>query len=70
MASLCGMVIARPWIGISLTQASRSFKDLVFSARKTPFTFSLRKAAFIIAGDNECETGSPATPYTLVAAST
>ena len=27
-------------------------KDLVLSARKTPFTFSLRKAAFIIAGDN------------------
>ncbi len=70
ISSLYGMVTLMPWIGISRTHASRSLIVLACSARKTALTFSRRNAAFIMAGDNDCDTGSPATPYTLVAAST
>src|SRR5438270_711019 len=52
---------------MSFTQASRSFNVLAWRARNTPFTFSRRSAAFMITGESEWETGSPATPYTRLA---
>src|SRR6266699_1864518 len=48
---------------MSFTQASRSFNVLAWRARNTPFTFSRRSAAFMITGESEWETGSPATPF-------
>ena len=34
----------------------------VQARRNTPLTFSRRSAAFMMAGESECETGSPTTP--------
>src|SRR5579863_1493997 len=57
-------------MGTSRTQVIKSLMVLACRARYTALTFSRRKAAFMMAGESECATGSPATPYTRVAGST
>jgi len=42
------MVMLSPWMGMSRTHASRSLRVFACSGRYTPFTFSRRKAVFMI----------------------